>query len=241
METALARHWARAIGLVVLVGVLSISLSAASLTPRRAQVATLTYVALGASDAFGIGTQDPRTQSWPAVLAQTLGPDYHLINLGVPGATVLVAAHAELPVALAQQPALITVWLAVNDLEANVPLATYIDQLRSLLLALSSLAGARIYVGDLPDLTLLPSFAHADQVALTATITQWNGAIAALCQNLGVTLVDLYAPWSDLRSHPTKIAQDFSADGFHPSAAGAQQLAATFAAAIATSKSSVAP
>ncbi len=241
MGIAWARHWARAIGLVVLACALSISLSAASLTPRRAQAATLTYVALGASDAFGIGTQDPRTQSWPAVLAQTLGSDYHLINLGVPGATVTVAAHAELPVALAQQPAIITVWLAVNDLEANVPLATYIGQLRSLLVALSSLSGARIFVGNLPDLTLLPSLAHADLVALTATITQWNGAIATLCQNLGVTLVDLYAQGSDLRTHPLKIAQDFSADGFHPSAAGAQQLAATFAAAIGAPNRSVAP
>src|SRR5579859_444764 len=41
---------------------------------------TLTYVAVGASDAFGVGTEDPDRQSWPTQLAARLGDHVHLIN-----------------------------------------------------------------------------------------------------------------------------------------------------------------
>src|SRR5258706_568522 len=54
-----------------------------------------TYVALGASDAYGIGTDDPQDENWPTVLALQLGADTHLVNLGVPGTTLkqALAAH----------------------------------------------------------------------------------------------------------------------------------------------------
>jgi lysophospholipase L1-like esterase len=41
--------------------------------------------------------------------------------------------------------------------------------------------------------------------------------------------VDIFSAWADLASHPGYI----SSDGFHPSAAGARQLAEFFAHAIA--------
>src|SRR5262249_18709792 len=45
----------------------------------------LSYVALGASDGWGTGAQDPDEQNWPAVLAHKLGGQTHLVNLGIPG------------------------------------------------------------------------------------------------------------------------------------------------------------
>src|SRR5215472_3083405 len=72
---------------------------------------SLTYVAIGASDAFGIGTDGPQTESWPAVVAHRLSASSHLINLGIPGATVALARRIEVPVALDAQPDIITVWL----------------------------------------------------------------------------------------------------------------------------------
>src|SRR5262249_39194203 len=53
--------------------------------------APLSYAAIGASDAFGIGTDSPQTESWPAVVAHRLSATSHLINLGIPGATVALA------------------------------------------------------------------------------------------------------------------------------------------------------
>ncbi|PWT71829.1 MAG: hypothetical protein C5B60_10420 [Chloroflexi bacterium] len=189
---------------------------------------TLTYVAIGASDAFGIGTDDPDRESWPTVLAGLLGPHTHLINLGIPGEVVSQALSMELPVALASKPNVITVWLAVNDLADGIPLASYQVELRQLLASLQGSTRARIFVGNIPDLTLLPHFFTYDPVALTAQVDRWNSAIASICNQVGATLVDIHSAWQSLLDHPDYI----SSDGFHPSTAGARQLAQLFYSSI---------
>ena len=189
---------------------------------------TTTYVAIGASDAFGMGTDDPPRQSWPSVLSGEIGPRVHLINLGVPGATTAQALQAELPIAVDARPDVVTVWLGVNDLLDGVPLASYVTQLRQLLTTLRQQTQARIVVGNLPDLTYLPLFYGTDTTTLRATIHRWNDAIAAAARASGVTLVDLYSGWSELARHLEYI----SSDGFHPSAAGARRLADLFATAL---------
>lgn len=193
-----------------------------------AAAATITYVALGASDAFGIGTDDPDRQNWPTVLAGKLGGRVHVIDLGIPGATVASAQRDELPIALAAHPSIVTVWLAVNDFAAGVDLDTYASELTSLLAALRAGTHAQVYVGNLPDLTLVPYFSGEDSAALHAQVAAWNAAIARVCTAEGAHLVDLAAGWSALAEHPEFI----SSDGLHPSTAGAAQLAAVFAAAI---------
>ena len=186
------------------------------------------YVALGASDAFGIGTDNPKTQAWPVVLDHLLGTSVHLVNLGIPGATTSQAARDELPVALDERPEIITIWLAVNDFDTGVPLQTYERQLHDLIAALARAAHARIFVGNMPDLTLIPYFAGRDHQQLLAQVHAWNDAIAAVCESVGASLVDIFSGWRELAAHPEYI----SGDGFHPSAAGAQRLAGIFATAI---------
>lgn len=190
-----------------------------------------TYVAIGASDAFGVGTYDPAHDNWPTVLAGLLGPDAHLVNLGIPGETVAEARQTELPIALDARPELVTVWLGVNDIVQSVPVATYEQQLEAMLLSLHQSANARVYVANIPDLSLLPSFAGENQAALHTTIVQWNAAIAQAVAASGATLVDLYASWSELANHPEYIASD----GFHPSTVGARRLAEVFEKSIAPS------
>ncbi len=85
----------------------------------------ITYVAIGASDTFGIGTSDPYTQNWPTDLAEKLGQKIHLINLGIPGITLHDALNLELPVALDSHPELVTIWLGVDDLANHVPISSY--------------------------------------------------------------------------------------------------------------------
>jgi lysophospholipase L1-like esterase len=189
---------------------------------------TLTYVALGASDGAGIGTEDPAEDNWPTVLSVELGSRIHLINLGIPGATVADAQRMELPVALSAHPDLVTVWLAVNDYVDGVPLGTYTQELGALLGELRHGTHARLFVGDLPDLTLLPYFSADDPVALRQTVRDWDAATAAVCAAQGAHLVDLGAQWSDLAEHPEYI----SADGLHPSTVGALALAEVFDSAI---------
>jgi lysophospholipase L1-like esterase len=134
----------------------------------------------------------------------------------------------ELPVALASQPNIITVWLAVNDLADGISLASYQEALRQLLVSLRDGSRARIFVGNIPDLTLLPHFFTYDPAALTSQVEQWNSAIASICAQVGVTLVDIHSAWKSLIYHPEYISND----GFHPSAAGARQLAEFFYSSI---------
>jgi lysophospholipase L1-like esterase len=122
------------------------------------------------------------------------------------------------------QPTVVTVWLGVNDFAANVPLDSYRADLDTLLGGLARGTRARVYVADLPDLTLLPAFKDRDPVALGELVTEWNAAIAATVQANGGTLVDLYDGWSELRQHPEYVSRD----GFHPSTRGYRRLAELF-------------
>lgn len=199
--------------------------SSGSLAVQSTPKSRLTYVAIGASDTFGIGTDDPQTESWPADLAAKLGNDVRFINLGIPGVDASGALHTELPVALDIHPDLITVWLAVNDIADNVSLTEYRSNLDALLQQLRRAAPqARIAMANVPDLTLLPHFQSYDQQALRDKIVAYNAIIAALAQRYHVLLIDLYTRWTDLATHPEYISDD----GFHPNAIGYTRLAEIF-------------
>ncbi len=195
----------------------------------------MTYVAIGASDAVGVGADDPATESWPAVLDTLLPRGSKLVNLGVPGITLARALDVEAPVALDAVPPraatrnvaggrdVVTVWLAANDLRAGVTLASYAANLDTMLRALHARTDATVLVGNLPDLAAVPAFQRQGP-ALAATVRAWNGAIAAIARRNGATLVDLYAGWRELTAHPEYVG----VDGLHPSAAGYRRLAHLF-------------
>jgi lysophospholipase L1-like esterase len=204
-------------------------LPTATATPQPpASDAPLTLVVIGASDAFGIGTDQPRTQSWPSVLASELSSKTHLVDLGIPGATAELAARDEVPVGVAAQPQDIAILLGINDLDDGVPLATFNQQLRGVVSTLRSGTTAAIYIANFPELTLLPYFAKDDPITLATAVAAWNADIAAVCASSGATLVDLFTAWSELAQHPEYV----SADGLHPSAVGAQRIAQAFFDAI---------
>ena len=101
------------------------------------------YVAIGASDTVGVGASDPRTGSWPARIAARLpaGADY--VNLGVSGSLASQAATDQVPTAAGLRPQLVTVWLAVNDLNASVSPADYAAALRRIVGPLVTLTDAQ--------------------------------------------------------------------------------------------------
>jgi lysophospholipase L1-like esterase len=192
---------------------------------QTAPSADLTYVAIGASDTFGIGTDDPATQCWPVALVHRLGPHVRLINLGIPGIDTPDALKMELPVALDAHPNLITVWLATNDLIDKVPIALYAQDLSSLLQRLHvAEPQAEILVANEPDLALLPRFKQSNVQALNATISSYNAAISTAVQQNHAVLVNLYQQEQTLANNPDYI----SSDGFHPSALGYAEIAAIF-------------
>jgi lysophospholipase L1-like esterase len=199
--------------------------STKNFTLLQAPKARLTYVAIGASDTYGLGTREPATQSWPVDLAHSLGPDVHLVNLGIPGIDVRQALDLELPIALDTHPDLVTVWLAVNDLADKVPLVSYKNDLDTLLTRLqAAFPHARIAVANVPDLIFVPHFHTTDPTTLRKQVSSYNAVISDVVQRHGVILVDLYAQWQALATHPEYI----SSDGLHPSVVGYAQVAKIF-------------
>ena len=191
--------------------------------------ARLTYVAIGASDTFGIGADDPQSENWPTDLSLKLGSGVNLINLGVPGITAHQALSVELPIAIDAHPNLVTIWLAVNDIIDKVPLASYSQALDQMLTRLQAANPAvRIAVGNVPDLTVLHYFASYDVAALTQTVQAYNASITSIVARHHAILVNIYQQWQTLRSHPEYISDD----GLHPSTLGYTQLAELYYEAL---------
>jgi acyl-CoA thioesterase I len=191
----------------------------------------VTYVALGASDAVGVGSNQPGSQGYVPLLAERLPKGSHMINLGISGILLHEALSKELPLALTTSPDLVTIWLVANDFVGGVTYDDYMHDLNILLQKLHTKTHARLVMANLPDLTRLPAFADQTPTQKTQTraeISRWNAGIAQLAARYGTVLVDLFSLGSQLTAHPEYV----SVDGFHPSPSGYVQLANLFWLAI---------
>lgn len=208
---------------------LAATLALTACGPARggAEPRPLTYVAIGASDAVGVGARDPERESYVNRLAERLPPGSSVANLGVSGSRLDQAIQQQLPVAEGLRPDLVTVWLAVNDLNAMVPLERYTAELDALLGGLDE-TGATVLVGNVPDLALLPAYKSVDPKVLEAGVAAWDEAIAATVRKHGDVLVDLRALSREQAEHPEYVG----ADGFHPSTQGHMRLAELFLQAL---------
>ncbi len=266
---AAARHGAgvgaRAAGAVVLAAVVVIAglLCGGCSPPRRGRTVPLsgpgsasaqppgTYVAVGADETLGEGTQNQDREAFPQVLFRTaLPPSVAFVNLGISDATVARALGAEVPRAERLHPTLVSVWLNINDLFDGVSASEYETELGALVHRLSA-TGATVLVANTPPLDRLPAYlacldpAHPGPcvsstpqtvprpAGLDAAVDAYNAATARVVRTEGVVLVDLHAAWLAARA-AGREAGLIDPDGFHPNAAGAQLVAATFAAALPT-------
>jgi lysophospholipase L1-like esterase len=187
------------------------------------------YVAIGASDSVGTGARDPAREGWVPQLHARMPAGTHLVNLGIGGLRIHQAIEQSLPIAVDLQPSVVTVWLAVNDLAAGVPLESYQVDLDTMLGTLRHDTQARVYVANLPDLTFLPAFDNRDRTELSAEVQRWNDAIAASVAAHDAVLIDLFAGWTELRDQRQSY---ISRDGLHPTSRGYRRLAEIFWAAM---------
>jgi lysophospholipase L1-like esterase len=181
----------------------------ATTTPSPSPTPAVRYVAIGASDTVGVGASDPATGSWPAIALQ--------------------AKDQQLPGAIAQHPTVVTIWLAVNDMNATIEPASYREALAAIVDALVGSTEAKVFVGNVPDVRGVPAYRDADKTALAQAIGGYNTVIASVVDaHPGrAFLVDLYTGSAALVSTIT-----VSADGFHPSDDGYQLIARRFADAM---------
>ena len=154
------------------------------------------------------------------------------MNLGVSGSIALQAKDQQLPGAVAQHPTVVSVWLAVNDMNATIQPASYRESLAAIVDGLVTRTDAKVFVGNVPDVRGVPAYKDADKVALEQAITGYNDVIASVvAAHPGrAFLVDLHTGSAALVSTIT-----VSADGFHPSDEGYQLIAQRFADAMRAS------
>lgn len=198
----------------------------ATSTPTPAPPGTVRYVAIGASDTVGVGATDPTSGSWPARIAALLPPGSAFINLGVSGSIALQAKDAQLPGAIAQKPSVVSLWLAVNDMNATIEPASYRAALAAIVDGLVGRTEAKVFIGNVPDVRGVPAYKDVDKNALFAQISAYNDAIASVVKSAPgrVFAVDLFTGSAPLVSTLT-----VSGDGFHPSDEGYRLIAERFA------------
>ena len=182
------------------------------------------YVALGASDAIGVGAVAP-FKGYVFEIRDRLQnecKDVELTNLGIPGAKAGDIQNGASSVAREIDPDLITLWTGTNDLVSGDSVEEFESSLHDILDDIDG-GQAEIFIANLPDLTRLPAVANDPDVT-EARIRAYNQAIVRQAADVGATVVDLRS----VEFTPDLISDD----GFHPSNAGHRRIAELFLSAI---------
>ena len=167
------------------------------------------YAALGASETYGIGVV-PRTDSYPYLVKRALRAR-HFVDVGIPGATLSAGYEGELSRALTIRPSFVTVLFGTNDILAGYSRATFLQDLRDLILTLRQ-AHVEVLVVGLPDLSYFPRVQRAHIPGVHTLITSWNSGMRTVARQTGAHFLDLAAYSKILARHPEYI----TADGLHP-------------------------
>lgn len=192
--------------------------------PREKKIEFI-YLALGASDATGVGAL-PLTDGYVFLIKKDLEsrlPGVALVNLGIPGARIdLIKEQVRIATTLGTKAHLVTLWTGANDLIRGDDPRTFREDLRFVLENLSDNVTDQIVVANLPDLTQLPRFRESPNPVVTLERVQaFNDAIEQEAEDADAELVDLFA-------QPIQDDLVFDLDGFHPNDAGHRELARLF-------------
>jgi lysophospholipase L1-like esterase len=217
-------RWAPLVTLAVFGASLAACASAPPDPPQR-----IVYLALGASDAAGVGA-DPITRGYVFRIADALDErvdEAFLANLGLPGAnTEQIDQALALFLSSEVEPDVVTVWTGANDVIQGRDADDFEGDLEAIFERLRARTDGVIVVANLPDLTELPRFrSESDDDVTRERIEEFNEAIAAQAENQDVLLVDLY-------SEPVEDDLVSDRDGFHPSNEGHRRIADEFLAVI---------
>ena len=195
---------------------------------RDALEIDLVYMAIGASDALGVGAQ-PFTDGYVFRIEDALDDrdtNVQLVNVGVPGANVETITDAvQLALQAGPEPDLVTIWVGANDVIDGEDPAEFEEELDNLLDEFDG-SGATVAIADLPDLTQLPRFVEDPDPDVTSSrLTAFNDAIHDQAEAHDAVLVSLAGQEVEER-----FVSD--ADGFHPNDLGHAAIAELFLDAI---------
>jgi len=119
------------------------------------------YVAIGASDATGIGA-DPITNGYVFRIKDGLeaasDKQVKLVNLGIPGATADIIEDIELPLAKNANPDVVTIFVGGNDISKGISIEKFSGSVRSIVQGVVNDTNALVVIANLPDISKLPRF-----------------------------------------------------------------------------------
>jgi acyl-CoA thioesterase I len=203
---------------------LTLQLSGCSATSRQQQ--DILYLAIGASDALGIGASPLRNGYVYRIrdeLEQQTRRNVRLLNLGIPNSTTRELRQA-LQMALGKElkSDLVTIWTGANDLVRGQAPEDFENDLSALLKELRNRNSSFVVIADIPDLTKSPRFRTRPSPAVTPNrLAAFNRVIEKQANAFNVPLV---------RLSREEISDDLVSeiDGFHPSDRGHRQIAQLF-------------
>jgi lysophospholipase L1-like esterase len=179
----------------------------------------LVYVSLGDSLTAGVGA-DNYQESYPYLLATKLGgPEQGVVlkDYSLTGAKTSDLLKSLLPAAVSSNPDIVTLLIGVNDIHNQVSLNDFRNNYEQILDRLTAETTARVYAVSIPfigaDNLMLPPY----QFYFDYQTKRFNAVIKELATKYGVEYLDLYTPTLSLFK---KSGRHYSADLFHPSAAG---------------------
>jgi lysophospholipase L1-like esterase len=203
---------------------------ATELSPSERAKRLSLYVAIG--DSFTAGTETEDGPAWPELLAAGLrgrNPELRLRNLAVEGATSDEVVD-QVPEAVELEPDLVTVVCGANDvLRSTRPdVERYASNLSEILGRLRrSVPGVRMATATSPEGWEFMALGPRTRRRVERGVADMNGATRLIAGALGV-------PCLEVAGHPgLGDAENFSADGLHPSPLGHVRAAVGFAALLA--------
>jgi lysophospholipase L1-like esterase len=180
---------------------------------------SLVYAALGDSLTAGAGADKPE-EYLPYLLAQNFGgPDKKIIlkNYSVPGAKTEDLVVSFLPLAIKDNPEIVTVLIGINDIHDFVSPTDFRNNYETILSRLTAETKAKVYVINIPFIGADELIGQPYRFYFKQKINKYNEIIKELAAKYSAGYVDLYTPTFSLLR---QSGDHYSIDLFHPSASG---------------------
>jgi acyl-CoA thioesterase I len=216
------RHQRLTLTILILVSCVSVLACAKAAKDKKIE---FVYLALGASDATGVGAS-PLSDGYVFLIKRELDkrmPGVALVNLGVPGARIdLIREQVRIAMRVDTKANLVTLWTGTNDLVHGDDPKAFQENLQFVLQNVRKSISKTIVVANLPDLTQLPRFRSNPSSSVTiGRVQAFNRAIEQEARAADALLVNLFA-------HPVRDDLVLDLDGFHPNDAGHREVARLF-------------
>jgi hypothetical protein len=171
-------------------------------------VQPFSFVSMGGSETEGDGLTDRLREAWPYVFFHNALPrETTFVNAAVDDAELARALADQVPLVEEMHPRVVALFLGVDDLWAQTPIATFTDQMNALLARLERAGVEHVLVGDIPD-------------AYGSEATRYNTAIRAAINTHHAVQVPLHnaqvsvARIGSLIPTPDTAGQRIIADAF---------------------------